>query len=206
MVCWGSSSQSRPTIPIWLERTVSDTQSKGNTAEKVAEICKDVLERLEPVRRLPGRNTTKADILVYRHGGLEIALKDYAGRPRLIRHTLGRWLIRREAAAYRAAHGIRGLPQFLGRLGPLALATRWVDASPLATVDRQRLTPDRMERLADLVGRLHERGVAIADLHHRDVLLGDDDEIYIVEVSYERELNLIYEKKPMIYEKTLTLR
>ena len=33
-----------------------------------------------------------------------------------------------------------------------------------------------------------------------------DDEIYIVEVSYERELNLIYEKKPMIYEKTLTLR
>ena len=33
-----------------------------------------------------------------------------------------------------------------------------------------------------------------------------DDEIYIVEVNYERELNLIYEKKPMIYEKTLTLR
>jgi Tfp pilus assembly major pilin PilA len=33
-----------------------------------------------------------------------------------------------------------------------------------------------------------------------------DGEIYIVTVSYERELNLIYEKKPMIYEKTLTLR
>jgi hypothetical protein len=33
-----------------------------------------------------------------------------------------------------------------------------------------------------------------------------DDETYIVEVSYERELNLIYEKKLMKYEKTLTLR
>jgi len=33
-----------------------------------------------------------------------------------------------------------------------------------------------------------------------------DEEIYIVTVSYERELNLIYEKKPMKYEKTLTLR
>ena len=33
-----------------------------------------------------------------------------------------------------------------------------------------------------------------------------DGEAYIVKVSYERELNLIYEKKPMPYEKTLTLR
>jgi hypothetical protein len=33
-----------------------------------------------------------------------------------------------------------------------------------------------------------------------------DEEIYIVTVNYERELNLIYEKKPMIYEKTLILR
>ena len=33
-----------------------------------------------------------------------------------------------------------------------------------------------------------------------------DDEIYIVEVNYERELNLIYEKKLMKYEKTLTLK
>ena len=33
-----------------------------------------------------------------------------------------------------------------------------------------------------------------------------DGEMYIVKVSYERELNLIYEKKPMKYEKTLTLK
>jgi len=32
------------------------------------------------------------------------------------------------------------------------------------------------------------------------------DETYIVKVSYERELNLIYEKKPMKYEKSLTLK
>ena len=33
-----------------------------------------------------------------------------------------------------------------------------------------------------------------------------DDEAYIVTVSYERELNLIYEKRPMKYEKSVTLR
>ena len=32
-----------------------------------------------------------------------------------------------------------------------------------------------------------------------------DDEAYIVRVSYEWELNLIYEKKPMQYEKTIAL-
>jgi len=33
-----------------------------------------------------------------------------------------------------------------------------------------------------------------------------DDEIYIVKVNYERELNLIYEKKLIKYEKNLTLK
>lgn len=33
-----------------------------------------------------------------------------------------------------------------------------------------------------------------------------DGEAYIVKVSFERELNLIYEKKPVNYAKTLTLR
>ena len=33
-----------------------------------------------------------------------------------------------------------------------------------------------------------------------------DDEEYIIKVSYERELNLIYKKKPVKYEKTVILR
>ena len=32
------------------------------------------------------------------------------------------------------------------------------------------------------------------------------EEIYFVKVSYERELNLIYEKKPMKYEKAIALQ
>jgi hypothetical protein len=33
-----------------------------------------------------------------------------------------------------------------------------------------------------------------------------DDGSYVIKVSYERELNLIYTKKPVKYEKTLTLK
>jgi len=41
---------------------------------------------------------------------------------------------------------------------------------------------------------------------HDNFTVTQDGEIYTVKVSYERELNFIYEIKPMKYEKTLTLR
>ena len=34
----------------------------------------------------------------------------------------------------------------------------------------------------------------------------EDGQAYIVRVNYERELNLLYEKKPMPYKKTITLQ
>ena len=95
------------------------------------------LDGLEPLRRLVGRNRTKADILVYRLHGTEIAVKDYGARPWLVRQTIGRLLIRRESAAYLAAGPVEGLPPFHGRLGPFALATGWLDARPLADVEPQ---------------------------------------------------------------------
>lgn len=43
------------------------------------------------------------------------------------------------------------------------------------------------------------------DLRDNFKVTGDDD-TYIVTVSYERELDLIYEKKRIKYEKTISLR
>ena len=86
------------------------------------------LSGVEPVRRIVGRNGTKADVLFYDLGDERVAVKTYEPRGALVRGTLGRWLIRREAKAYVAAHGIAALPAFVGLLGPFAVATRWVDA------------------------------------------------------------------------------
>ena len=85
----------------------------------------------EPVRRIAGRNSTKADVLFFDLGEQRVAVKSYLPRGALIRNTLGRWLIRREAAAYEAAAEVAALPAFLGRLGPCVLATEWVDGEPL---------------------------------------------------------------------------
>lgn len=137
----------------------------------------------EPIRRIVGRNGTKADVLFYDLDDDRVAVKTYAPRSALVRSTLGRWLIRREAAAYEAAEGIDALPAFLGRLGPYSLATRWVDAEPLKERRGAELDDTFFDRLGEVLDELHDRGVALADLHHRDVLIGADDALYIVDLA-----------------------
>jgi hypothetical protein len=141
------------------------------------------LRSLAPLRRLPGRNWTKADLLVYRLAGREVALKDYGGKPWWIRNTLGRFLIRRESAAYRAAAGLAGLPRFLGRVGPYALALEWIAASPLSAFRGRRIEAARFDALQQIVEGLHERGIVLGDLHHRDVLIADGGGVFVVDLA-----------------------
>jgi len=154
------------------------TPPQSNTGPEL-----DLLDGLQLLRRIPGRNFSKADLLVYRDAGGCIAVKSYEDRPWLVRQTVGRWSIRREASAYRSAGPLPGLSEFLGRLGPWALATRWIDATPLAEIEAAAMEPAWFDRLDDLVQRLHGRGVALADLHHRDVLIAADGGVWVVDLA-----------------------
>lgn len=144
------------------------------------------LRRLEPIRCIPGRNATKADILVYRLDERGVAVKDYGRRPWWVRHTLGRWFTRREARAYRRAEGIPALPTFLGRLGPWTLATEWLDATPLAAVEPEAVRGEHFDELRAAVDDLHRCGVALGDLNHRDVLLDARSRVRVVDLAMSR--------------------
>jgi hypothetical protein len=141
------------------------------------------LTGVEPVRRIEGRNQTKADVLFYSLAERRVAVKTYQPRGWFVRNTLGRWLIRREAAAYLAAGGVAALPTFRGRLGPFAMATEWVDAEPLSARKGAVLEQEIFDRLALILDELHARGVALSDLHHRDVLLAEDGSLYLVDLA-----------------------
>jgi hypothetical protein len=144
---------------------------------------KDRLRGETPVRRIEGRNWTKADVEFYEIEDLKVAVKTYEPRNALARNTLGRWLIRREAAAFRAVSGISAVPAFLGRFGAFAIATEWVDAVPLKEHSGERLDNEIFDRLSDIVSEFHGRGVALADLHHRDVLVGEDGSLYVLDLA-----------------------
>ncbi|RLE30005.1 MAG: hypothetical protein DRJ61_13465 [Acidobacteria bacterium] len=141
------------------------------------------LAGIAPVRCIEGRNASKADVLFYETNGVRVAVKTYGVRGFLIRHTLGRWLIFREARAYEEAGEVNGLPAFLGRSGPFALATEWVDAEPLSSYRGVVLKTEIFDRLAGILDELHDRGVALGDLHHRDVLLNADGELYVIDLA-----------------------
>ena len=67
--CLGLEESSLPAAP-----------SETSIASLAQLIRATELSELDPVRRIDGRNRTKADILVYRLGGVEIAVKDYSRR------------------------------------------------------------------------------------------------------------------------------
>lgn len=135
------------------------------------------------IRAIAGRNLSKADVFFYRRGEVAVVVKDYGKRPFLVRHTAGRLFIAREAAAYRAARGIPGLPEFFGRLGPTALALRLVEGAPLSSLDRAAVPAGFFDRVQTILDALHDRGIALADLHHRDVLVGPDGSATVVDLA-----------------------
>lgn len=135
------------------------------------------------LRRFPPRNATKAEVLVLDRAGRRLALKTYAERPFLVRQLLGRLLIGRESAVYRAAGEVPGLARFVGRLGPYALATEWIEARPLATFSAGQVPSACFDRLDRILESLHRRGIALGDLHHRDVLIDDRGQVFVVDLA-----------------------
>ena len=147
-------------------------------------LTQESLKGLDPVRKVEGRNATKADVFFYLlPDGTRVAVKSYAGRPLFVRHLLGRWLTRRESAAYRAANGAAGLPEFHGRLDSFSLALEWIESRSLAELRGQSVDPVVFEEVRGILDTLHESGLALGDLHHRDVLVADDGHAFLVDLA-----------------------
>lgn len=156
---------------------------ESSTNERVPSLTREALLAKTPERRFFGRNLSKADVSIYRDGERKIALKDYGARPFVVRHTLGRFLVRRECRAYEAAGPAPGLASFLGRLGPFTLATEFIDATPLADLAAGASSDAIFDALDAVLAALHTRGIAIADLHHRDVLVGPGATVHVVDFA-----------------------
>ena len=117
------------------------------------------------------RNWTKADVYAVSHGGREVVVKDYAGRPWLARQTLGRRFATREARIYRRLAGVGGVPAFMGRPDGFSLTLERVDGTGLREMPRRAVQRELFDALARTLDEVHARGVALADLHHRNVLI-----------------------------------
>ena len=127
---------------------------------------------------------SKADLLLVDAGASRWIVKDFRHKPWWAR-CFGRLLVAREARAYRALAGIRGVPPFVGRLDAHALAVGHVEAVPLAFAPER--TQDGARRLAELRGivdAIHRAGVVHCDLRGRDnVLVDRQGHLWIVDFA-----------------------
>ena len=137
-----------------------------------------------PRRRLHGgRNGTKAVIDLVGDDRSAFVVKDVAPRSFLVRAFLGPCQLAREARAYARLEGVTGIPRFLGVVDRQAIALEYVEGRPLKDLPRGALEPAFFDRLDALLEAMHARGVAHADLHRGDVLLGPGGQPYLIDFS-----------------------
>jgi|GEM_PF-769851 len=107
--------------------------------------------------------------------------KDYSRNGLLAR--LWGWLcIRREAAALSRLAGVPGVPALRGPPTRYAIRIEAVPGVPLASLRRGDVDAEFLDRLGDLMDRVHGRGIAHRDAHLRNILVANG-EPYLVDFA-----------------------
>jgi serine/threonine protein kinase len=126
---------------------------------------------------------TRPDLRVVEIGGRRTVVKDFRRSDPLFRLLVGPILVRRERGALARLRAVEGVPQFIETIDRYAIAVEHVDGRSLGDV--RELVPERFfDRLAEVVERVHERGVAHCDLRNLgNVIVASDGEPHIIDFA-----------------------
>lgn len=133
---------------------------------------RDLLEATPPHYLARGR-IANADIRLVECGGRRWVVKDFRSCPRWVRHTVGRWFIRRELKAFQRLQGIPGIAEHHMRVDAFALAYEFIEGRALNEFSPGHLSVDFFLALEAAVRTMHARGIAHLDLRNRGNVLVD---------------------------------
>jgi len=131
------------------------------------------------------RNATKADVRVETREGREVVVKDFGARSLPVRLLVGRPALRREARVYARLAGVPGIPACLGLEGPDRLVLERAPGTPLDRLRPGKVPAAVFDDLDRVLGEIHARGVAIADLHRSNVLV-DGERVHVIDFAIAR--------------------
>ena len=135
-------------------------------AGAVAGITRENLQRRVLVTLRRG-SWKSPDVLLVEADGGRAVVKDYAPRARPLRATVGRLLIRRELAIYRALAGLPEIPRLHGRIDGFAFVIEHRGGVRITGRRPWTFSPAFVRALRTAVAGLHARGVVHLDLSHR---------------------------------------
>lgn len=125
---------------------------------------------------LRNATSTRPVIRLIDHEGIQAVIKDFSRNGFFFRNVVGRFLIWREAKAYRKLTGLNGVPRLLEVVRGRSLTVEAIPGSDLKQAGLQKkLPPGFFERLKEVVDQIHERGVAHCDLKASGNVLVDSD-------------------------------
>lgn len=116
--------------------------------------------------------------------GDRIVVKDFSARSQIVRNVIGRFSVSRECRAYEGLEGVTGIPVFHGRIDSYAFAYAFVQGRSLPSFERRSMPRSFFQALERLLDAVHDRQVAICDLHHRNVIAEERTGLpYLVDFS-----------------------
>jgi hypothetical protein len=95
--------------------------------------------------------------------GVDWIFKDFSTRSFVVRHTVGRFLLRREVRALERLAGIDGVPSQAFRVDAFAMAARYVSGLSLVRADDAAVDTPYLTALEALLREVHARGLVHLD-------------------------------------------
>ncbi|MCU0224220.1 MAG: hypothetical protein MUF27_09140 [Acidobacteria bacterium] len=133
------------------------------------------------------RNATKAEVTFEERAGRAVVVKDYGSRPWWVRVFYGRPTLRREARVYARLAGVPGVPASLGLETPDRLVLARAPGLPSHEVLKGSYDARAVcDALDTIVAAIHARGVAIGDLHRRNVLIAPPATVHVIDFAIAR--------------------
>lgn len=143
-----------------------------NRAGFTIDRCELAVRTLLRLKR--GRRANPDVLLVCTDAGL-VVVKDFAGRPLVLRWLIGRASLRREARALRRLAGTGIAPRVLGWVDPFALVIEHRAGTKLSRRRPFTFSARFVRELWQALREMHDLGVVHLDLGHRSNIRCDAD-------------------------------
>ena len=158
-------------MPPRTAATSPDGRQRGPAGHPTRPFTRAGLAR-DVTRRLAAGRWANAVVLLHEHEGTTWVVKDFRPRSWLVRHVIGRFLVRRELGGLRRLQGVPGTPQGAFRVDAFALAYRFVPGRSLRGLAATEIPPGFFPALERNVHEMHARaGIVHLDMRNADNIL-----------------------------------
>ena len=128
-------------------------------------------------------SNTRPTIWRIEEKGVRAIVKDFSTNRFIFRNTFGRFLVWREAKAYKKLRNLKGVPALYRVINGIALVIQEIPGIDMGEAEKAKGLPEGFfDALSEVVEGFHKRGLAHCDLKRAaNILIGEDGNPYVID-------------------------